>query len=264
MRFFVPLLFAAALVCAQNNADLFNKPPAKVDKALRARIGEFYTDHVKGEFRKAEPLVAEDTKNFFYSQNKPQYLSYEISRIEYSDNFTKAKATVVCEQYVMMPGFADKPMKVPVPSTWKLVKGKWYWYVDQSALRRTPFGEMKAGPPVAGGAAAPSPSLPTSIPDSPETAAALFMNKVRSDKSSVNLKAGQTEEVTFTNSAPGPMTLSIPVPLKGVETKFDPAEMKTGEKAVLVLKAGEGAKSGVLKVKVEQTGEMISIQVAVQ
>jgi len=31
-----------------------------------------------------------------------------------------------------------------------------------------------------------------------------------------------------------------------------------------VLKAGEGAKGGVLKVKVEQTGEMISIQVAVQ
>src|SRR5262245_19656348 len=104
MRFPLVLLLSVGVLCAQNTADLFNKPPAKVDKALRARISEFYDDHVKGDFRKAEPLVAEDTKNFFYSQNKPKYLSYDISRIEYSDNFTKAKATVLCEQYVMMPG----------------------------------------------------------------------------------------------------------------------------------------------------------------
>jgi len=263
MRFSV-LILSVSLLRAQNTAELFNKPPAKVDKALRARISEFYQDHVKGEFRKAEPLIAEDTKNFFYSQNKPNYLSFDISRIEYTENFTKAKATVVCEQYVMMPGFADKPMKVPVPSTWKLVKGKWYWYVDQSALRRTPFGEMKGGPPVAGGSASSNPSLPASIPTSQEEAAALFLNKVRSDKSSVNLKPGQTEEVTFTNTASGPMTLSIAVPLKGVETKFDLTEMKNGEKAKLVLRAGEGAKAGVLRVKVEQTGETIPIQVAIQ
>jgi hypothetical protein len=261
MRFPI-LVLCAGVLCAQNAADLFNKPPAKVDKALRARISEFYEDHVKQEFRKAEALVAEDTKNFFYSQNKPAYLSFDISRIDYSDNFTRAKATVVCEQYVMVPGFADKPMKVPVPSTWKLVKGKWYWYVDQSVWH-TPWGDMKPGTHGARASATPAPSLPP-IPDSPEAAAALFLNKVRSDKSSVNLKPGQAEEVTFTNTSSGPMTLTIPIPLKGVETKFDPAEMKTGEKAKLVLRAGEGAKSGVLKVKVEQTGETIPIQVAIQ
>jgi len=263
MRFSI-LLLSAGLLCAQNNAELFNKAPAKIDKALRARIAEFYQDHVKQEFRKAEALVAEDTKNFFYGQNKPAYLSFDISRIEYSESFTKAKATVVCEQYVMMPGFADKPMKVPVPSTWKLVKGKWYWYVDQSALRRTPFGEMKAGPPVAPGSVAPAPSLPNAIPDSPDAAAALFLNKIRSDRSSVSLKPGETQEVTFTNTAAGPMTLSIPVPLKGVETKFDPTEMKTGGSAKLILRAGEGARPGVLKVKVDQTGETIPIQVTIQ
>src|SRR5437867_11092042 len=95
MRFAILALFAG-VVCAQNPSDLFNKPPAKVDKALRARIAEFYTDHVKQEFRKAEGLVADDTKNFFYSQNKPAYLSFEISRIDYSENFSRAKATVLC------------------------------------------------------------------------------------------------------------------------------------------------------------------------
>ena len=51
----------------------------------------------------------------------------------------------MCEQYVLIPGFADKPLKVPTPSTWKLVDGKWFWYVDAQAVRKTPFGEVKPG-----------------------------------------------------------------------------------------------------------------------
>src|SRR6185503_11638050 len=85
-------------IYAQNPADLFNKPPADVDQALRARITEFYQYHVKQQFRQAEALVAEDTKEFFYTHNKPQYLSFEIARIEYSENFTRAKATMLTEQ----------------------------------------------------------------------------------------------------------------------------------------------------------------------
>src|SRR5947209_2362825 len=111
-------LAAAAVLLAQGD-NPFNRPPAAVDEALRARITEFYQLHVKGDFRHAEALVAEDTKDFFYTHNKPKYLSFEISRIDYSENFTRAKVTVLCEQYVMMPGFADKPLKVPTPSTWK-------------------------------------------------------------------------------------------------------------------------------------------------
>src|SRR5579859_4504463 len=133
----IGLLLLAATIPAigQNAADAFNKAPEKVDKALRARIEEFYMDHIKQQFRKADSLVAEDTKEFFYVQNKPTYLSCEISRIEYQRDWTRAKATVLCEQYVMMPGFADKPLKVPIPSTWKIEKGKWCWYVDTSKLK---------------------------------------------------------------------------------------------------------------------------------
>src|SRR5260221_234676 len=104
--------FFAAGLFAQAD-DPFNRPPADVDQALRARIQEFYQFQVKGDFRRAEALVAEDTKDFYYSANKTKYLSTEISRIQYSDNFTRAKATILCEQYVMIPGFSDKPIKVP-------------------------------------------------------------------------------------------------------------------------------------------------------
>src|SRR5947209_11732800 len=110
-------LIAAGLSLAQNPDNPFDRPPANVDRALRERITQFYQYHVDREFKKAEALVADDTKKFFYSNNKPAYLSFEISRIEYSDGFKRAKATVLCEQYIMAPGFAGTPHKVPTPST---------------------------------------------------------------------------------------------------------------------------------------------------
>src|ERR1035441_5836242 len=93
-----------ALAFGQSNDPFQPKPPAEVDAALRARVQEFFDLHVKGQFRKAEELVAEDTKDFFYSGNKPKYLSFEISRIDYSANFTRAKVTVLCEQYILIAG----------------------------------------------------------------------------------------------------------------------------------------------------------------
>jgi uncharacterized cupredoxin-like copper-binding protein len=252
-RFALLALFTA-LAFAQNPADLFNKPPADVDEALRARIKEFHQYHVTQEFRKAEKLVAEDSQDFFYSHNKPHYLSFEIRGITYSDNFTKARAVVLCEQYVPMPGFMDKPLQVPTPSTWKLVDGKWYWYVDKADLDKTAFGTFKAG-----AGAGPS-GLPTSIP----TTADFAMNMVKADRQSLNLKPGQSEQVTVTNGAAGYMSLSILGGAPGVEAKLDRAVLKAGEKAVVTLRAGENARSGALGIRVEQTGEMLPIQVSVE
>jgi hypothetical protein len=248
----VALLGCAAL--AQSSDDPFNRPPGRVDKALRTRIAEFYKFHVTKEFRKAEALVAEDTKEFFYSSNKPAYLSFEISEIKYSDNFTRAKATVLAEQYVMVPGFADKPLKIPTPSTWKLVKGKWYWYVDQEALRNSPFGKLTAGTAPARGA------VPAVIPSSPDA----FLNQVRPDKTAVRLKPGEPEQVVFTNLAPGPMDISVLGGVPGVETKFDRTDLKIGGKAVLTLTASQRVQNGMLTISVEQTGEVIQIRIDTQ
>ncbi len=252
LRISVLVLFAAGLF-AQNSDNPFDKPPAGVDKALRARITEFYQDHVKGQFRKAEALVAEDTKDFFYSHNKPAYLSCETGKIQYSENYTRAKATVICEQYVMMPGFANKPMKVPFPSTWKLVHGKWYWYVDPEQARMTPFGKMTPGT-----TPATSP-MPAVIPTSPDA----FMKQVRADKESVSLKPGQTDKVTIANAAPGLMTISLMGQVPGVEAKLDHGDLKIGDKAILTLHAGEDARPGTFSIRVEQTGEIIPIRVDV-
>jgi hypothetical protein len=247
----------AALAFGQSNDPFKPKPPADVDAALRARVQEFFNLHVKGQFRKAEELVAEDTQDFFYTHNKPKYLSFEISRVDYSANFTKANVVVVCEQYIMMPGIADHPMKVPTPSTWKLENGKWYWYVDQEGPYMTPAGRMSPGAFPASGAA-PPPSL-ASIP----TSADFLYKQIQLDKTAVSLRVGETAEVIIANGAPGPVVLSVPAALPGLEAKLDKGTLPGGGKATLTLRAAKGAKSGVLKVQVEPLMQLLPLQITI-
>jgi hypothetical protein len=244
-----------SVLFAQNPADLFNKPPADVDLALRTRITEFFNYHVKQQFRAAEALVAEDTKEFFYTHNKPQYLSFEIRRIEYSDNFTRAKATVVCEQYVMMPGFGDKPVQFPIPSRWKLVDGKWFWYVDQEETRESPFGKMTAGPG--------QPGRLTPLP-SPADSIQGVLGKVKADKPTLALRPGEEAQVKLTNSAPGFMSIKVDEVTGGLQATLDKAQLNRDETAVLTVRAGKDAKSGTVSVLVDPTRELVNIQVTVK
>jgi hypothetical protein len=251
------LIFAslATAAFAQNPADLFNRAPADVDLALRARITEFFHYHVTGEHRKAEELVAEDTKDYFYDGNKPRYISFEIGKIDYSDGYTKAKAMVTVKMPVMLPGFNGKVMDIPSPSYWKLIDGKWYWYVDTAMRNASPMGEMKPGPPSADGAP-PRPVIVTSMQE-------LFA-QVRADKAAVEVKAGSPDQIVITNGMVGPISLTVQGKIDGIEAAFDRAEIKPGEKATLTVKAADEAKAGALTVRVQQTGQTIPIQVVLK
>ncbi|HXK04654.1 MAG TPA: hypothetical protein VMS37_19785 [Verrucomicrobiae bacterium] len=254
-RIALPLLFAF-LAGAQDNP--FNKPPADVDAALRARIKEFYDLHVQGKFRQADELVAEDTKDYYFNSGKPKYLSYEISRIDYFDNFTRAKAVIMCEMYVMMPGFTDKPIKMPTPSAWKLENGKWYWFVDQEALRDTPFGHMTPGPmPARPGQSQPPVTNPAAINMSPD----FLFKQVKANKEEVSLAAGESTEVLVANSAPGSMGVTVLVAPAGIDAKLDKTSIGSNETAVLTIKAAKEAKPGVVNLQVDQTGQVITIQI---
>jgi len=87
---------------------------------------------------------------------------------------------------------------------------------------------------------------------------------VKVDKDSVSLKPGEAETVTIRNGAPGIMDISLSGKIPGVEAKLDHGNLKIGDQAVLTLLAGDGAKSGLISIKVDQTGQMIPIQVSVQ
>jgi hypothetical protein len=258
MRKIAILALFASCAAAQEPADLFHRAPKSVDDALRARIDEFYQASVKGEFRKAEALVAEDTKDFFYDHDKPRMLSYEISRIDYSNGYTRAKAMILEERHIMLPGFAGKAMKIPTPSYWKIDNGKWCWYVDQAKLNETPFGIMKPGPP------APGDKSPEAILSTIPTDPAEFMKLVHADKSTVDLKPGESDRVIIENGMRGPVTVSVQGKVDGIEAAFDRETIPAGEKATLTLKAAEGAKSGKLIVRAMPLGNEMPIQVTVK
>jgi hypothetical protein len=227
--------------------------PPEVNQALRARIQEFYGYFVKEEYRKAEKLIAEDSQDWFYNHNKPHYLSFEITRIEYSDDFKKANVLALCEQNVLMIGFAG-PMKIPTPSTWKLVDGQWFWYIDKDEITRTPFGVIpeRASDKPAG----PLGKIPV-IPSTPDFA----MNLVKPDTKLLEVKAGESAEVAITNTAHGPATLSIDGKPQGVEATLDHEVLTAGQKAVLSVHAAAGAHAGRILVRIHETGELIPIEI---
>jgi hypothetical protein len=244
-------LCAAGLLAQTNGA-----PPAKVDKALRERATEFHKLLISGQARDAEKLVAPDSKDYYYSASKPKLLDFQLDRIQYSDNFTRARVTALCGQYVTMPGFVGAPVKLPVISTWKVYKGKWYWYIDPVDLRRTPFGVMgNTTSANAGGA----PGMPGSIPSTPEMA----LGRVKPDRSTVILKPGESAEVIFTNSAPGVMSLALNGKSVGLEVSPEKLELPANGKGSVTVRAAADAASVSFAMRVVQTGETLPVQVQI-
>lgn len=263
IRFAAFALLAPALH-AQLTSDVLEKAPPDVDDALRARITQFYQLHVDGKFRQAEQLVAEDSKDFFYSSNKPKYLKFTISKIQYSDNFTKALATVVCNMFVPFPGFANKPLDVPTPSRWKIENGQWYWYIDPEQLLQTPFGRRKpqpeGGAPASGGGA-----LPARIPGAQDLPK--LLNQVQADKNSVKLDAGKasSDSVVIENRLQGVIKLVLEAPkVPGLEARLDREELKPGEKASVTFSYKPGKKAperAAATVTVQPTNQAIPVEV---
>jgi len=262
LRAYLALALVSGL-WAQTPGDLFDKAPPDVEEALRARITGFYQAHVEKKFRQADQFVADDTKDFYYEANKPTYLSFEIGKIIYSDNFTKAKAIINCKMRVIIPGFPE-PIMAPVPSTWKLENRQWYWYVDQTRGRETPFGTMKPveGAPSGGGS---FPSL-ASAPDI-ET----LWKSVRADKNAVQLsaKTASSDQVTISSKLPGSISLQLDAPkTPGLEVVLDRTELKTGEEAKITFRSEPQEKPvtriAEVRVRVMPTNQVIPITVAIR
>jgi|SRR5579862_231312 len=262
-----PLFALAASLMAQRPTDLFTKAPPDVDEALRARVAKFYQAHVDGKPRRAEELVAEDTKDYFYNARKPQYLSFQITKIDYTDNFTKATVTTMVETLIPAIGFTDKPIKVPLPSFWKVEKGEWWWYIDADKLNTAPFGQAKFGV-APGTAASPGNALPGGG-KGPDVAAVI--NQVKADRTAVAFKAGvaSTDQITIVNSMPGAVTLALfDKPLPVLDFSFSATQLKAGEKATLSIRYTPGTdlanKNDVVRVEIKPLGRFIPIRVVVQ
>lgn len=214
------------------------KAPPRVDKALRSRVQFFFQAHVDGKLRLADQVVAPDSKEIFFAIQKSRYYSCEIAKIDYSDNFKRAKATVMCEEDIMMFGAGRVRLKIPRLSDWKIVRGKWYWYVDPNKPRPTPFGPATpVARTVTKTEAGNTPPTPFALPKGPTQAEVRRL--VTADKMEVRLSGSEPSSavVTITNGMPGWVTLSLTQPpLPGCEAKLDQKELKTGQQAHVTIR----------------------------
>jgi len=258
------LLLLIAAASGQKPRDASAKAPPKVEAALRARVSQFYQLEVDGKFRQVEPLVAEQSKDFYYAANKPRYTGFSIKRIEFSDDFTRATVVVLVNRLIPVPGFEGQAVPGAVPSHWKLEKGSWCWYADSSDMGALPFPNtaprmgsmpMPVGP--VGGAAASLPPMPN------------MTALVLADKATVELKSAgpSSAQVSLVNQLRTPVTLVARDPnVAGLSLKLDRANLKTGEKAILdVQSTGNGptpAQPVTITVVVKQTNQVIPIKVA--
>jgi len=242
----ITLFTALAAVCFAQDA---SKPaPKAVDAALRARIKEFYQYHVTEEYRKAEKLVAEESQDLYYAASKQHYLNFEIQSIRYSDNFKKAKVSVQCEQFLNGVGFMGKAVKSPSTSTWKLLNGKWFWYVDREELTRGPFGKIANAGTEATGATPPDFNKPVDL------------GGVKLEKDAVEAKPQTTQQLTIANGTPGTVSLVLHQNLPGWEVTFDKANLNPGEKAVATFKAGDNPHGGEIQIMVNPFGQILTVQ----
>lgn len=244
------MILRASLVLLPMLAFAQEQVPPDVDQELRARVNGFYQNFVDPTYspRKAEPFIAEDTKDYFYDAAKLKYLSYQIGKITYSDNFTKAVVVVIGKMERMI---AAQKMLVdwPQDTHWKIENGKWCWYYHPEDFPVTPMGGQN--PPLPTGKEPPTAGVKpkNSSPEAMRSAGAevLKQQPMGVDKSSVTFNADQpsSAEVVFTNGADGEIQIALDGPVvRGLTAKLDKTTVPGHGTAILSLRYDPSDKSG--------------------
>ncbi|HTB12140.1 MAG TPA: hypothetical protein VK752_11240 [Bryobacteraceae bacterium] len=221
--------------------------PPEVDQELRARVTAFYQNFLVESYapRKAEPFVAEDTKDSYYEAGKAKYISFQVGKITYSDHFTKAVVVVVGKMEKRIAA-QSVVMDVPNDTHWKIENGKWCFTYNPSDYPVTPMS-VKNPPPA--GADTRGPVIPKN--NSPEAmqAAGIAVLKEQTmgvDKSTVTFAADQASstEVVFSNGADGEVQIALDGPVvRGLTAKLDKRTVPGHGTAVLSLRYDPSVKN---------------------
>jgi hypothetical protein len=249
------LLFPALAMTAV--AQTTSPANARAEKALRARAEEFYKLELNRQFRQAEALVAEESKDYFYNSGKPNFKDVKVGNIEVTDAGKKAIVHITVSVELMAPGVGAQVFTAPATSNWKLEKGQWFWYFDKENALNTPFGKMKFDESKPGG---------NMMEIMGKGSAASLQALVTIDRPSVTLTASHTEDtVTLTNKLPGAVTVALTGDsLQGIRAELDKTNVASGDKAVLHIKRTDGAKSGKLVMTVGPLNLDFEVQVIVE
>ncbi len=260
MRKWVLAAFVScAVVVAQTKpTDVFEKAPPQIEDPLRENITKFFTAHVQGKFRQAEEVIADDSKDFYYNMEKQRYISFEIIRINYSENFTKATVVTAVEVDWRSPRIGVMRVKPPMTSLWKQENGKWVWYVIPQKDWDSPWGKMHPGP------------------DNPTNSKMMQLFKgvdvqdvakqVAIDRTEMRLSGYESSrgEVVIANGMPGEIQLRLEAPpVAGLRVKLDKTTLKNGEQAHIVAEykppTPAPKPAAAILVHVEPTGQVFRI-----
>lgn len=221
-------------------------PPPDLEAALRARVQMFFDACSQRKYREAEQLIDEPSRDTFYNANKPMYRSFdEITKIEWSDNFTHASVTVRAGMDMPMQTFVLHAHPL-VPTEWRFVDGQWYLHINtpEEGIRMPFFNNPIKIPAsqVADANAAPEP-LPGGITSvsqkSMREKANELLHGVKADRGFVELESTTAGEQTIRlkNTTPGPVALSLAMEKRpGLEVSLDKKDLGAGEEAVATVR----------------------------
>ena len=215
----------------QAPSDVFDKAPPAIDDALRARVSAFYQAHVDGKFRLTDQYVAEDSKDVFFAAEKPQYRGFQITKITYTDNFTKATVITACKTELFFHGH-QMPVTMPAVTHWKIDNGDWFWYYFKATQVDSPWGVMKPGPPSEGS------SVTARIPTDPMAAARNILAKVVLDRNAVTVDQTKEskQEIHLKNGMLGAIkVLADPTGTPGLTVRPAQPEVGPGEEVAVVI-----------------------------
>ncbi len=269
MRILIGFALCAHLVLSQESAPPLervssDKAPPELDKALRARVSQFYQAHVDAKYRLADLVVSEDSKDLFFAAPKPKYDGFEIVRINYWPDFSKAEAVVATKGSWYIRG-QKMPVTMPLTSNWKVVDGQWFWYVVPVKEYATPFGPMHRDN--ADSPAAPATAV-AAIPGDPRVLAEQILSSVKVDLNEVMLSSYEpaTAQVHVSNGMQGNITLRADIDgaFPGLSLEFDQTTIAAGKAATLTIKCDPKDKAAkptlTARIYVDPTNQIIPVK----
>lgn len=259
-RLALPLILVTCLF-AQDPAV---QAPPEVEQQLRARVEAFDKLLVSEKYRDAEQFVHPDSRDVYYTSEKPHILDFEIKKINWSDHFQMAAVEMASNVMVRRAVIGSFEAKTTYLDHWKLDKGEWWLYYPQVMDRQTPFGVMKVNPTLAHESGL---NLDQEIAKGKAQLAEARAKSFAADRSNVSLpNSNSSETIVLSNLLPGTLFLGFQrISGSGFDISLAPNQLSPKGTAQLRIyrspQAREEFKPGVVLLKATSTGQTMLITV---
>ncbi|MDP9054938.1 MAG: hypothetical protein M3N93_11655 [Acidobacteriota bacterium] len=252
-RFLFPV--AAATAWAQQQSP----EAAAAEAALRARAEQFFQLQVDKKYRQAESMVADESKDAYYSGSRFKMDSFTITKVQVAEGNAAADVAIKARITLLVPAIGQTVhTEVAQTTHWKRENGEWVYFIDPDAALATPFGKLNpqpdAGKTATGSGAGGRPDL------------AALRKAVQVDRNSVEMKPGEDQIVKVSNFLPGPVDVSVEnFSLPGVSASLDKRHLELGETTLLHIVASDKAAGSVIAViDVSPLGTKVPVKVTVK